>query len=136
MKHTFEQRVFYGDTDAWGVVWHGSYVKWLEMGRILWCEAQGHTMKEFEEQNIVMPVTNLNIRYKRSAKLNDIIVIETELKECNGTSAVFHQEIKVNNTGKTFITADVEIVTVETITGKMYRKMPEILLKLFTKELE
>ncbi len=136
MKHTFEQRVFYGDTDAWGVVWHGSYVKWLEMGRILWCEAQGHTMKEFEEQNIVMPVTNLNIRYKRSAKLDDIIVIETELKECNGTSAVFHQEIKDKNTGKTFITADVEIVTVETITGKMYRKMPEILLKLFTKELE
>ena len=38
MKHTFEQKVYYSDTDAYGVVWHGSYLRWLEMGRVEYCE--------------------------------------------------------------------------------------------------
>ena len=40
-KHIFEQRVFYADTDSYGIVWHGSYLRWMEMGRVYWTEMQG-----------------------------------------------------------------------------------------------
>jgi len=135
MKHTFEERVFYADTDPWGMVWHGAYIKWLEKGRIYWCEMMGHTMKEFEEQDILMPVINLNIRYKRSAKLNDILVIETDFKTSNGTTAIFEQKITDKTTGKVCITAEVEIITISASTGKMFRTMPDCLNDLFKMEL-
>ena len=81
MKHTIEQKVYYSDTDSFGIVWHGSYLRWLEMGRVELCEAMGLNMLELEQQDIVLPVTNMNIRYKASGKLNDIVVIETGIKK-------------------------------------------------------
>ena len=81
MKNTFEQKVYYSDTDSYGVVWHGSYLRWLKMGRVNWCEDLGFNLVDLENQDIVMPVTNLNVKYKLGAKLNDILTIETELVE-------------------------------------------------------
>lgn len=133
MKHIFKQKVFYSDTDAYGVVWHGSYLRWLEMGRVYWCEMMGHRLQELEAQNIVLPVTNLNIRYKRSAKLDDIIEVQTDIAGFNGTSVTFKQEIYVND--KLYITAEVEVVAISADTGKLYRKMPEVLATVFEKEL-
>lgn len=133
MKHIFEQKVFYADTDAYGVVWHGSYLRWLEMGRVYWCEANGHRLQELEAQNVVLPVTNLNVRYKRSARLDDILQIHTSIAAFNGTSVTFKQEIYNNE--KLYITADVEVVAITADEGKLYRKMPEVLAKVFEKEL-
>ncbi len=135
MKHIFEQKVFYADTDAYGVVWHGSYLRWLEMGRVYWCEANGHRLQELEAQNVVLPVTNLNIRYKRSARLDDQLSIHTWVSAFNGTSVTFTQEIYANGSNKPYIIADVEVVAITADEGKLYRKMPEVLATVFEKEL-
>lgn len=135
MKHTFEQKVFYSDTDAYGVVWHGSYLRWLEMGRVYWCELNGYKLKELEQQNIVLPVTNLNVRYKRSAKLDDILTIHSWVSKFNGTTVTFSQEIYANGSDKPYITAEVDVVAITTDEGRLYRKMPEILANVFEKEL-
>ena len=135
MKHIFEQKVFYSDTDAYGVVWHGSYLSWLEMGRVDWCEMQGYNLIELEAQDIVLPVVNLNVKYKSSAKLNDILIIETWIEKFNSLSVTFKQVIKSKETGKTFIEAEVEVVAISN-DGKLYRRMPEILADIFKKELE
>ena len=71
MKNILKQKVYYSDTDAYGVVWHGSYLRWLEMGRIEFGETMGLNLPEQQAQDIVLPVVNLNIRYKASARLND-----------------------------------------------------------------
>ncbi len=135
MKHVFEQKVFYADTDAYGVVWHGSYLRWMEMGRVYWCEMMGHKLQELEAMNIVLPVTNLNVRYKRSARLDDILSIHTYVSAFNGTSVTFTQEMYANGFNKPSITAEVEVVAVTTTEGKIYRKMPEVLANIFEKEL-
>ena len=49
MKNIFEQRVFYSDTDSYGVVWHGSYLRWLEMGRVYWTEMKGLSLIDLVE---------------------------------------------------------------------------------------
>ena len=79
MKHEFTQKVYYADTDAYGVVWHGSYLRWMEKGRVDFCEDLGLNLVTLQEQDIALPVTNMNVRYKSSAKLNDTVVIETSL---------------------------------------------------------
>lgn len=135
MKHIFEQKVFYSDTDAYGVVWHGSYLRWLEMGRVGLCEIMGHNLVDLTNQGIVLPVVNLNVNYRKSAKLDDVMVIETEISEFNGFTVKFKQVIKSKETGKTFIDGDVTVVAIDN-NGKLYRKMPEILAESFNKELK
>lgn len=135
MKHIFEQKVFYSDTDAYGVVWHGSYLRWLEMGRVGICEMMGHNLIDLKEKDIVLPVVNLNVKYKMSAKLNDVVVTETEISEFNGFTVKFKQIIRSKETGKVCIDADVSVVAIDN-NGKLYRKMPEILAKSFEEVLK
>lgn len=135
MKHIFEQKVFYSDTDAYGVVWHGSYLRWLEMGRVGVCELLGHNLIDLKEKDIVLPVVNLNVKYKMSAKLNDIVVTETEISEFNGFTVKFKQIIRSKETGKVCIDAEVSVVAIDN-NGKLYRKMPEVLAKSFDEVLK
>lgn len=135
MKHIFEQKVFYSDTDAYGVVWHGSYLRWLEMGRVGVCEMLGHNLIDLKEKDIVLPVVNLNVKYKMSAKLNDVVITETEISEFNGFTVKFKQIIRSKETGKVCIDAEVSVVAIDN-NGKLYRKMPEVLAKSFDEVLK
>lgn len=132
MKHTFEQKVYHSDTDAYGVVWHGSYLRWLEMGRVDICEDMGFDLVELQQNNISLPVVNLNVRYKSSAKLNDTLIVETQIEKYNFLSVTFKQKIFNKDTGKTFIEATVDVVSVDN-NGKLYRKMPQVLFDAFEK---
>jgi len=135
MKHIFEQKVYYSDTDAYGVVWHGSYLRWLEMGRTDFGEKAGIILSELVTQNIAMPVININVRYKSSAKLNDEMIIETSIQKFNSLSVTFVQKIFDKTTGKIFIEALVDVVAIDD-NGKLYRKMPQILVDAFEKAME
>jgi len=135
MKHTFEQKVYYSDTDAYGVVWHGNYLRWLEMGRIELCEKLGYKVTELEEQDIVLPVINLNVRYKSSARLNDELIIETSIQKFTTLSVTFEQKILNKDSRKTLIEAFVDVVAINN-NGKLYRKMPDILLEAFEKAMK
>ena len=135
MEHVFNQKVFYSDTDAYGVVWHGSYLRWLEMGRVYFCEMMGLNLVELEKNDIVLPVTNLNVRYKASAKLNDEIIVKTSISKLTSLSAAFEHSIVDANTGKLFIQAQVDIVAINNA-GKLYRKFPEVLKIAFENSLE
>ena len=134
MKHTFEQKVYYSDTDAYGVVWHGSYLRWLEMGRVEYCEDLGLNLIELEKQDIVMPVTNMNIRYKASGRLNDIVVVDTWIKKITPVTVVFEQTIKNKDSWKLFIQAEFEVVAIRN-NGSLHRRMPEVLKNAFEKVL-
>ncbi len=48
MKHEFTHRVYYADTDAYGVVWHGTYLRWMEMGRVELCDKLGLDLVELK----------------------------------------------------------------------------------------
>lgn len=135
MKHTFETKVYYSDTDAYGVVWHGAYLRWLEKGRVELCNALGLDLIAMKNMDILLPVTNMNVRYKASAKLNDNIIIETWLEKCNGLSVTFKQTIKSAATEKLFIEAVFDVVAINEA-GKLYRRMPEDLVEKLNKGLE
>lgn len=130
MEHIFEQQVFYSDTDAYGVVWHGSYLRWLEMGRVLYCEQLGLDLISLKENDIVIPVTNLNVRYKASAKLNDKLIIKTKVSKITLLSMTFEQIITNASTNQTYIQAYVDVVAINN-SGKLYRRLPDVLKTAF-----
>ena len=126
MKHIDEFRVYYADTDAYGVVWHGTYLRWMEIGRIEYTtDVMGLNLKNLQEKGIVLPVVELNIKYKRSAKAYDNIVLETEVQDIKKSFIVFKQVLKNKETDSVYITAEVTCVAVDASTGKMIRHMPD-----------
>ncbi|MBQ7286977.1 MAG: acyl-CoA thioesterase [Candidatus Gastranaerophilales bacterium] len=129
MEHAFKQKVFYSDTDAYGVVWHGSYLRWLEMGRVMLCEEAGYKLSELVKENIILPVVNLNIAYKNSAKLDDIVTIKTNIVETGRFYITFNQKILDEKEEKEYIDATVKVVAINE-DGKLYRSLPEPILDI------
>jgi acyl-CoA thioester hydrolase len=62
-----------------GVVYHGKYADYLEIGRTEWLRGLGVTYKQMEEDGIILPVIHLQIDYKKSAKYDDLLTVETKL---------------------------------------------------------
>lgn len=135
MKHEFKQKVFYSDTDAYGVVWHGSYLRWLEMGRMGLCDMAGYTLTKLCNADITLPVVELNVRYKSPAKLEEELLIVTELKEYSKISMTFGQKIFDAKTQKLHIDALVKVVATHN-DGSIYRKYPEELTDFVNKVTE
>ncbi len=123
MKHSFEDKIYYADTDCYGVVWHGAYTRWIERSRTEFCNMFLDVHK-FEKEGTLFPVVELNIRYKASAKLFDEIIVETALLEIKKTSMSFETKIIEKNTGKVFVIAISTLVTTN-IDGKLNRQIPQ-----------
>lgn len=130
MEHTFETKVYYSDTDAYGVVWHGAYLRWLEKGRIDFCEQKGFNLVDLKNDDIVLPVASLDIKYKVPAKLNDDLIIKTEVFEITPLYITFCQKIYDKDLKTLFIEAKVKVVAVNN-DGKLYRRMPSTLYEAF-----
>ena len=124
MENNFIQKVYYSDTDAYGVVWHGSYLRWFEMGRINLCEQAGYSLSKLYNADITLPVVEINVKYKSPAKLEDDLVIKTSLKEISRLSMTFEQKILNAKTEKLYVEAIVKVVAVHN-DGNLYRTLPE-----------
>ena len=133
MKHVDEIRVYYADTDAYGVVWHGAYLRWLEAGRIEFTDkVMGLDLKQMQEDGCLLPVVELNIKYKVSAKLDENLLLETEIEELRPSAIVFKQTLKNKETGIVNIVATVTCVAVDTKTNKMFRRLPAHITEAYT----
>ncbi len=135
MKNVLKTKVYYSDTDAYGVVWHGSYLRWLEMGRVELSEDLGLKLKDLLEQDITLPVIELNVRYKSSALLDDNIIVETSISKMSRMSITFEQIIKNAETEKVNVIASVTIVAI-TNSGQLYKTMPEVLKTAYEKAMQ
>lgn len=135
MENIFKEKVYYADTDAYGVVWHGAYLRWMEKGRVLLCEALGIDFNDFKEnKDILLPVTSLNIKYKSSAKIGEEIAIRTTITKISPISVTFHQVISNAETGQIHTDAELTGVAVNN-EGKLYRRFPDELKQIFTEDI-
>ena len=90
-------RVRYGETDQMGVVYHGNYAQYFEMGRTEWLRKMGFSYKKMEENGIMLPVISLSINYKRSASYDDLIKVRTKLVNKPTVKIEFDYEILNEN---------------------------------------
>lgn len=79
MKSQITLRVRYEETDAMGVVYHGNYFTWFEIGRTELLRDYSMSYKEMENKKCFLPVIEATCRYKSSACYDDEVIIETEL---------------------------------------------------------
>jgi acyl-CoA thioester hydrolase len=73
--------VRYAETDMMGVVYHGSYLPWLEIGRTQLLKDHGVPYRVLEADGFFLPVVEVSLRYLQPAKYDDDVVITTVLRE-------------------------------------------------------
>lgn len=118
-------KVQYADTDSYKVAWHGSYLRWMEAGRVDLLYLNDIDIKMLDEkENIVMPVVELDIKYKYSAKLLDDVILHTEVIEIKNPYIIFKQTAK-SPEGIIFTEATVKGVAVQN--GKVIRNLEKLL---------
>jgi len=106
--HQTKIKVRYGETDQMGVVYHGNYAHYLEIGRLEWLTALGVSYKEMEANNVMLPVVSLSINYKKSACYDDVLTISTTLLKRPTASIEFNYEIH-NSSGELLTTAHTKL---------------------------
>ncbi|MEN3322456.1 thioesterase family protein [Mariniflexile soesokkakense] len=119
-------RVRYGETDQMGVVYHGNYALYLEMGRIEWLRKLGVSYKSMEENGVMLPVISLNINYKKSAVYDDVINVKTQLKNIPTAKIEFEYEI-TNEEGEILTMANTTLVFIDMKTNRPI-KAPQYIL--------
>lgn len=125
----FSFRVRYGETDQMGIVYHGNYAAYIEMGRLEWLRELGISYKEMEENGIMLPVYALNVRYIKSAYYDDILTISTTIKKTPAARIEFVYEI-YNQKNDLITTAETTLVFVNMKTNRPIRCPDYILNKL------
>ena len=117
-------KVQYADTDAYGVMWHGSYLRYMEMGRVELLEDYGIKIDKLQkEQDVIMPVIELDIQYKFSANLMDECVLRTKIIDLTKTTVTFLQEIYIEDTQKLCTSATVRATALKS--GRILREVDE-----------
>ena len=135
MKHENFVKIYHHDTDCYNVVWHGAYLKWFEIGRVELSQLIGIDFITLDKMGILLPVVELNCRYKSPARLLDEICIITELKELRSASITFSHSITNTKSGNTILNALSTIVTTDK-DGKLLRKMPDYLYEKYKNTLK
>ena len=109
--HQSTIKVRYAETDQMGVVYHGNYAQYLELGRLEWLSALGISYKEMEANDVMLPVVSLNINYKKSACYDDVLTVSTTLVKLPTASIEFDYKIH-NSSGELLTTANTKLVFV------------------------
>lgn len=121
-------RVRYSETDQMGVVYHGNYFAYFETARAESIRKLGITYADMEKTGIIMPVTDVQCKYLRPAKYDDLLTINVILKELpKGHKIEFHQEV-CNEKKELLAVAKITLYFMEACTMKK-AAMPASLLK-------
>lgn len=112
MYSTLPIRVYYEDTDAGGVVFYANYLKFFERGRTEWLRQLGVNQTELaSKENRIFVVKGLDIRYKRPARLDDLLSIHSKVTRVGKASIDFHQVAELN--GEPLCESNIQICCVD-----------------------
>lgn len=86
---TVREKVRFVETDMMGVAHHSNYFRWFEMARVEYLREIGILLNDMMDDNIVFPITDVDCKYRASAKFDDYILIEAVLAEVSKVKMVF-----------------------------------------------
>ena len=98
--HRFTARIYYADTDFSGAVYHARYLELLERGRTdyLRCLGVRHTELESRDVPLYWVVRHMDIDFRASARIDDIVTVETTVAEVLGARIIMAQTIRRGGT--------------------------------------
>lgn len=121
-------------TDYEGVVWHGTYISWMEEARIECLRSIGINYADLVKIGCILPVVELSLRYHRNLKLGEEAIIKTRMDEIAGVRIHWDYKIQSPDDQELYLTGRVTLVAVDSEKGKIMRRLPpavkDVLVKL------
>lgn len=101
-------RVRYADTDQMGYMYYGNYATFYEVARTDMLRSTGISYKDLEKMGVMMPVVNLECNYKKPAFYDELIRIETVIREKPSVKikfeySLYNEKDELINTGSTIL---------------------------------
>jgi len=99
-RHYQQVRVYYEDTDFSGIVYHASYLRFMERGRTNYLRLIGADHRALFEQaaaeapGFAFVVRHMDITFRKPAHMDDVLDIITTPEEVRGASVTLHQQVK------------------------------------------
>jgi acyl-CoA thioester hydrolase len=128
-------RVYWEDTDAGGVVYYASYLRFLERARSDWLRAQGiDQVALLRDERLQFVVVEAKVRYHRPARLNDDLRVSVRIGERRGASMVFEQEIRRGANGSELLVSASVRAACLTSDAMRPKPLPTALMERIQKE--
>ncbi|MBE7380520.1 MAG: acyl-CoA thioesterase [Leptolyngbya sp. SIO1E4] len=113
-------------TDYAGIVWHGTYIAWMEEARIECLRSRDINFADWVNSGADLPVVDLSLRYRQSLTLGMDAVVRVWLEPRRGIRLVWQYDIQNQATGETCVLATVTLVPVDHTTRKVLRRLPAL----------
>jgi acyl-CoA thioester hydrolase len=130
-QHDTKIRVRYAEADRMGYVYYGNYPMYFESARTEMLRSLGFSYREWEDNGIILPVRELQIRYHAPAYYDDLLTIRTIIKDKPDVRITFHHEV-YNEKGEKTCSGSVVLVFVNSETRRPTRA-PKFFLKALEK---
>jgi len=112
---TWQTRVYYEDTDAGGVVYYANYLGFMERARTEWLRARGFSQASLAaDPGVLFAVAEADVRYRRPARLDDVVVISCEPSLSGRVAIDFRQLVwREREGGELLVEGRVRVVCVD-----------------------
>lgn len=125
--HETQVRVRYAETDQMGYVYYGQYAAYFEVGRTELIRALGIPYKTVEEGGIMMPVADLQVKFKRPGRYDDLLTIKTIVPELPKASFPTAYEVH-NEAGELVVSGSVRLAFIDMARMRPVR-VPDFILE-------
>jgi acyl-CoA thioester hydrolase len=117
-------KVYPHHTDYAGIVWHGTYLTWMEEARVECLRSIGVEFAELVALGCDLPVVELSVRYHRAVELGMAVVVKTRMVDVTGVRINWDFAIVSTDGQQLFVTAKVTLIALDRERGKIMRQLP------------
>lgn len=125
-EHRLRVRVYLEDTDAGGIVYHASYLRFLERVRTEWLRAMGLDQTRTFADDLSFVVHSMSLRFLRPARLDDVLLATCHVHAVRAASLIASQRVVVEATGEACCTAEVTVACISLATHRARRLPAEV----------
>lgn len=93
LSYEHKIRVEYHHTDQMGIVHHSNYIRFFEAARTEWLRAAGMTYAEMERRGVMMPIVDVQVKYRQPAYYDELITVSVYVDELPMARMIFRYEI-------------------------------------------
>jgi len=119
--HRIRVRIYLEDTDAGGIAYHASYLRFMERARTEWLRAAGMEQSNTFDEDLSFVVYAMELKFLRAAKLDEEVVVTCELQKVGAASLEVVQRVFVEASGDDCVKAQVKVACIRLSTGKPRR---------------
>lgn len=133
----FERKINYYETDKMGVVHHSNYIRFLEEARCRLLEEEGYPYRQIEEDGLMIPVLEVNCKYKYHVTAFDTILIDVRVVAFDGIKLTVQYTITDKANGNLVMEAETKhCFTNQELRPVNTKKCNEAVYRVFMKSME